>query len=484
MLPLDDIPLPGWHSVSNVAAAVAVGALLGVPADAIRAGRRRASAASSTAWSRSRRSMACASSTTPRAPNRTRSSPRCAASRRRWCSSAAAASKGLAMDDAGARGRGAGHGRGAHRRERPGAGCRVPGRRPGTHASRAGSMDEAVTLADRIARDAPGDPGDAGSPRPCCSARPRRASTCSPTTRPGAVTSSARWPALGRRAMTVNARPGPRRSCPYLPRPPPRSCATAPLDPDVATVRCGAPPRTAPQASGDRRRQASPRSAVGGAGSGRCGRPRPSARDIAAGRTVKGPVRERHEADPGVIIATVALAAMGVLMIYSAGAASLSRRPGATCPGPIAPELVWVTLGIVVMLVLSRMDYRWLRLVSVPLFLGAIGLLVLVLGPAIGPISPIEVSDAARWLNDRRRCSSSIPRRSPSWRSSSTSPTGWPGAAPASAGCSRARCRSCASPAASSRWSRSSPTWARRVSSRSPPSRCSSWPAPACGSWR
>ncbi len=35
---LDEIPLPGWHSVSNVAAAVAVGALFGLSAEAIRRG--------------------------------------------------------------------------------------------------------------------------------------------------------------------------------------------------------------------------------------------------------------------------------------------------------------------------------------------------------------------------------------------------------------------------------------------------------------
>jgi UDP-N-acetylmuramoylalanine--D-glutamate ligase len=38
ILALDDIPLPGWHSVSNVAAAVAVGALFGLSAEAIRKG--------------------------------------------------------------------------------------------------------------------------------------------------------------------------------------------------------------------------------------------------------------------------------------------------------------------------------------------------------------------------------------------------------------------------------------------------------------
>ncbi|MCY7417541.1 MAG: putative lipid II flippase FtsW [Chloroflexi bacterium] len=127
------------------------------------------------------------------------------------------------------------------------------------------------------------------------------------------------------------------------------------------------------------------------------GRPRPTTREIAAGRTVKGPVRERHEADPWIIIATIALAATGVLMIYSAGAASLSSG-SSDIARVLAPEMTWVTLGIVTMLTLSRLDYRWLRLVSVPLFLGAVALLVIVLGPAIGPIFPKEVNGSARWL--------------------------------------------------------------------------------------
>jgi cell division protein FtsW len=199
--------------------------------------------------------------------------------------------------------------------------------------------------------------------------------------------------------MTVNARP--------------RSAAQLPVSaaPASALLRNGAPRpgrgdrpaggtgRSTPQASGDRRRQASPRAAsvtlapLDAASVGR-----PSARDIAAGRTVKGPVRERHEADPGIIIATVALAATGVLMIYSAGAASLSSDP-ASMSRAIVPELIWVTMGMVVMLILSRLDYRWLRVVSVPLFLTAVVLLIVVLGPAIGPIAPKEVGGSARWLN-------------------------------------------------------------------------------------
>lgn len=121
---------------------------------------------------------------------------------------------------------------------------------------------------------------------------------------------------------------------------------------------------------------------------------RPTNRDTNGG-VVKGPLRERHEADTPIIIATVMLAAMGVAMIYSAGAADIASG---RLPNTLAPELIWVTLGVVVMLVTSRIDYRFLRLVSVPMFLGAIALLVIVLGPSLGILRPIEVGGAARWL--------------------------------------------------------------------------------------
>ncbi|MET0771825.1 MAG: putative peptidoglycan glycosyltransferase FtsW [Candidatus Limnocylindrales bacterium] len=114
------------------------------------------------------------------------------------------------------------------------------------------------------------------------------------------------------------------------------------------------------------------------------------------GGVVKGPIRERHEADTGIIIATVMLAAMGVAMIYSAGASEIARGK---LPNTLAPELIWVSLGVVVMLITSRIDYRFLRLISVPLFLVAVALLVIVLGPSLGILQPIKVSETARWLS-------------------------------------------------------------------------------------
>lgn len=151
--------------------------------------------------------------------------------------------------------------------------------------------------------------------------------------------------------------------------------------------RAPAATRRSPGAAGTRRSQAvaTPLERVAA---------RPATPDTNGG-LVKGPVRERHEADTGIIIATVMLAALGVAMIYSAGASEIARG---RVPHTLAPELIWVTLGVIVMLVASRFDYRWLRLISVPLFLVAIGLLVVVLGPSLGILEPVGVRESARWL--------------------------------------------------------------------------------------
>ncbi|MFN8620919.1 MAG: putative peptidoglycan glycosyltransferase FtsW [Chloroflexota bacterium] len=117
-----------------------------------------------------------------------------------------------------------------------------------------------------------------------------------------------------------------------------------------------------------------------------------------AERVVKGPERVRHEPDLLILIAIVALAAIGVLMTYSSSAAMIARLPGMDPFSAIVPELQFVVLGLIAMVTLSRMDYRVLRLGSVGFLAVAVVLLVIVLGPRIGPIVPIESAGAARWL--------------------------------------------------------------------------------------
>jgi cell division protein FtsW len=103
--------------------------------------------------------------------------------------------------------------------------------------------------------------------------------------------------------------------------------------------------------------------------------------------------REQHQPDYTILVAVVALAAIGILMVYSSSAMKAYVRyddPFKT----VGPQLVWALLGIVAMVVMSRIDYRYLRLVSVPIYVVAVVLLVLVLLPGFG----IRVGGSARWL--------------------------------------------------------------------------------------
>lgn len=121
-----------------------------------------------------------------------------------------------------------------------------------------------------------------------------------------------------------------------------------------------------------------------------------AARQPAAARVLRGPQRERHEPDYVLMLSITALAALGLLMVYSSSGVSglLNDDPFAV----VGPQAVWGVLGVVAMLVVMRIDYRYLRLVSVPAFLIALALLVVVLLPSIGPIQPQVINGSARWL--------------------------------------------------------------------------------------
>lgn len=125
-------------------------------------------------------------------------------------------------------------------------------------------------------------------------------------------------------------------------------------------------------------------------------------RDPGSARVVQGPARERHEPDYAILVVITALAAIGVLMIYSSSAVRIARDPGGDLLRAVLPEAGYTLAGLVAMLAFSRLDYRWLRVVSVPAYLLAIGLLVLVLvSSVLGPIGPLSASvsgGAARWL--------------------------------------------------------------------------------------
>jgi cell division protein FtsW len=104
-------------------------------------------------------------------------------------------------------------------------------------------------------------------------------------------------------------------------------------------------------------------------------------------------VRERHQADYAILVIVVALTAIGVLVVYSSSAIRAYIATDDTLK-VVGPQIAWAGLGLVAMIAMMRIDYRYLRFVSVPVFAVAILLLVLVFVPSLN----VVVGGSARWL--------------------------------------------------------------------------------------
>ena len=107
--------------------------------------------------------------------------------------------------------------------------------------------------------------------------------------------------------------------------------------------------------------------------------------------------RDQHQPDYSILVAVIALSAIGILMVYSSSAMKAYLQNDDTL-AIVGPQIQWAGLGIISMLVAMRVDYRYLRLVSIPMFAVGLGLLGLVLLPDIGPLHPRIVGGSARWL--------------------------------------------------------------------------------------
>ena len=123
------------------------------------------------------------------------------------------------------------------------------------------------------------------------------------------------------------------------------------------------------------------------------GLPRPRAARPATVRRFAGPLGELHRPDYSILVSVVALSLIGILMVYSSSAMrSYVLRDDALAI--VAPQILWAAVGLMVMLVLMRIDYRLLRITSLPAYLFAAGLLVLVFVPGWNRV----VGGSARWL--------------------------------------------------------------------------------------
>ncbi len=122
------------------------------------------------------------------------------------------------------------------------------------------------------------------------------------------------------------------------------------------------------------------------------------ARPPAAAPVLRGPQRERHEPDYLLLLSVCALAALGLLMVYSSSGVQ-SLIEGDDSFSLLGPQAMWAVLGVLVMLAAMRIDYRYLRLISVPAMVVAFGLLtVVLLDTSFGPVRSLRLNDSARWL--------------------------------------------------------------------------------------
>jgi cell division protein FtsW len=103
--------------------------------------------------------------------------------------------------------------------------------------------------------------------------------------------------------------------------------------------------------------------------------------------------RIRHQPDYSILIAVVALTAIGILMVYSSSALRAYIQQDDTL-AIVGPQILWGAVGLVAMVVTMRIDYRVLRLISLPGYLVGIGLLVMVFVPGLNRV----VGGSARWL--------------------------------------------------------------------------------------
>ena len=119
------------------------------------------------------------------------------------------------------------------------------------------------------------------------------------------------------------------------------------------------------------------------------------ARAIPATRQKVGEVRrERHQPDYVILVAVVGLVAIGLLMVYSSSAMASYIQNDSTF-SEVGPQMLWAAVGLVGMAITTRIDYRYWRVVSVPMYGFAVILLAVVL---FVPSLNYVVAGSARFL--------------------------------------------------------------------------------------
>jgi cell division protein FtsW len=112
----------------------------------------------------------------------------------------------------------------------------------------------------------------------------------------------------------------------------------------------------------------------------------------AASRT-SGVRRDRHHVSYPLLIAVLALVAIGVVMVYSAS--SVQSYLASSDPAAQGmQQAIWAVLGLGALVIASRIDFRLLRYLAIPLYVVTLALLIAVLIPGVGT----EAFGSRRWI--------------------------------------------------------------------------------------
>jgi cell division protein FtsW len=110
-------------------------------------------------------------------------------------------------------------------------------------------------------------------------------------------------------------------------------------------------------------------------------------------RSRTGVRRDRHQPAYPLLLAVIALVALGVVMVYSASSVR-SYLGSADSAAQGIQQLIWATLGLAAMYLASRIDFRHLRYLAIPALVLSLAMLAVVLHPEIGT----EVAGSRRWV--------------------------------------------------------------------------------------
>ena len=105
------------------------------------------------------------------------------------------------------------------------------------------------------------------------------------------------------------------------------------------------------------------------------------------------PPEERPSTYWLLLVLTGVLLVIGLVMVLSASSVQSLAEYGSTWVYFVR-QVMWVLFGVIALVVASRVDYRFLRRLSVPLLVVSLALLVVVLVPGVG----ISVNGARSWL--------------------------------------------------------------------------------------